>query len=147
MRILVALLLAALAACGRPAPDPTRLVIETASGAHQFTVELADDEQERRTGLMYRESLAPDKGMLFDFEDEAPRSMWMKNTLISLDMAFIDASGRIISIENNTTPRSLSPVASRGPARAVLEVGGGRLAEIGAAPGDRVRHPIFNEGK
>lgn len=143
MRLLVAIAIAFLAACGATTTDPGRLIIETSSGAHTFKIELADDEEERRIGLMYRETLAPDAGMLFDFKDEAPRSMWMKNTLISLDMAFIDGEGRIVSIESNTTPRSLSPVTSRAAARAVLEVAGGRLAEIGAAPGDFVRHPIF----
>jgi hypothetical protein len=132
-----------LVGCGNGV-DESRLVVETHTGSHVFVVEVADDDAERRTGLMYRESLADNAGMIFDFKEDAPQSMWMKNTLIPLDMAFIDGSGRIVEIAAMTTPRSLTPVRSGAPARAVLEVAGGRLAAIGAKPGDRVEHPIFS---
>ena len=144
MRIIAALALLAVAACSDSNADESRLVIETRSGAHEFSVELADDEEELRTGLMYRNSLGPDAGMLFDF-GPAPRpvSMWMKNTLIPLDMAFIAESGRIARIVAMTTPQSLTSIPSGEDVVAVLEVRGGRFAELGVKEGDIVRHPWF----
>jgi len=118
-------------------------VISSASGEHRFRVELADDNEERRVGLMYREELAAGTGMLFDFGDPQPISMWMKNTLIPLDMAFIDEHGVILRIAANTTPRSLESIASGSPATAVLEVNGGAFERLGVKPGDKVKHPIF----
>lgn len=134
------------AACAQreAADDAGQLVIVSAQGEHRFTVEIADEDEERRIGLMYRTALADDAGMLFDFRDERKiQSMWMKNTLIPLDMAFIAADGRIINIAAMTTPRSLQSVRSDAPAAAVLEVNGGRLEAIGVKAGDLVRHPIF----
>ncbi|WP_411818142.1 DUF192 domain-containing protein [Hyphococcus sp. DH-69] len=123
-----------------------RLVIETASGdEHQFYVELADDPEERRTGLMYRTEMAEDAGMLFDFETVQPISMWMKNTLIPLDMAFIDEEGVIRRIAPMTTPKSLVSVSSGTPVLSVLEVNGGTFEKLGIKAGDRVRHPLFNK--
>jgi len=121
------------------------VVIETDTGAHRFAVEIADDPEERRVGLMHRTTLAADAGMLFDFGDEpAPLSMWMKNTLIPLDMAFIDEEGVIRRIAADTTPRSLESIPSGAPVIAVLEVNGGAFARLGVEEGDRVRHPIFD---
>lgn len=131
----------------RQSAETSRLAIESKGGVHHFTVELADSPEERSIGLMHRTELGRDAGMLFDFGlPPAPQSMWMKNTLIPLDMAFIDADGTIIRIEAMTTPQSLTSVPSGGAVRAVLEVNGGRLAEIGATEGDRIRHPLF-EGR
>ena len=120
------------------------VVIETDSGAHRFTVELADDPEERRVGLMHRTELAADAGMLFDFGDEPrPLSMWMKNTLIPLDMAFIDEQGVIRRIAANTVPRSLDSIPSGAAVIGVLEVNGGTFARLEIREGDRVRHPMF----
>jgi uncharacterized protein len=117
-----------------------RLDIVTAAGVHHFKVEVADTFATRERGLMFRKSLAADRGMLFDFKTVQPSvSFWMKNTLIPLDMVFIGADGRIVSIARNATPLSERPIASAGPALDVLELRGGRAAEIEAAPGDRVR--------
>jgi len=116
-----------------------RLDVLTTAGVHHFKVEVADTPATQERGLMFRKSLAADRGMLFDFGSEQPVSFWMKNTLIPLDMLFIGADGRIVSIARNATPRSETPIASAGPVRDVLELRGGRAAEIGAAPGDRVR--------
>lgn len=121
-----------------------QLVIETAAGEHQFYVELADDNEERRTGLMYRTEMPADAGMLFDFEVVQPISMWMKNTLIPLDMAFIDEEGVIRRIAPMTTPRSLESVSSGVPVLSVLEVNGGTFEKLGIKAGDTVRHPLFN---
>jgi hypothetical protein len=94
---------------------------------------------------MHRTSLAENSGMLFDFRPRNEiQSMWMKNTLIPLDMAFIGADGRIVKIAEMTTPRSLQSIRSEAPAVAVLEVNGGKLSALGVKPGDLVRHPIFD---
>lgn len=116
-----------------------RLDIVTAAGVQHFKVEVADTFATRERGLMYRKRLAADSGMLFDFKTVQPVSFWMKNTLIPLDMVFIGADGRIVSIARNATPLSETPIASAGPVLDVLELRGGRAAEIEAAPGDRVR--------
>ena len=119
------------------------LAILTSRGPVTCQVEVAADDAARAQGLMYRKSLAPDRGMLFDFHTPRPVAFWMRNTYISLDMIFIRADGRILSIARNTTPLSDEGVPSGGAVRAVLELVGGRAAEIGALPGDRVRHRIF----
>ncbi len=122
------------------------LTIVTATGEHRFEVEIADDDEERRIGLMYRTSLPENAGMLFDFGPEtAIRSMWMKNTLIPLDMAFIDQNGRIVRIAAETTPRSLASISSGAPVLAVLEVNGGRFEALGVKEGDLVRHRLFEK--
>jgi uncharacterized membrane protein (UPF0127 family) len=119
------------------------LTVTTASGPVKFQVEIADDETERRNGLMWRESLAPDRGMLFDFKDEAPRSFWMKNTLIPLDIIYIAADGTVVSIAQMATPKSEESLPSHGAALGVLEIAGGRAGELGIKPGDKVSHRIF----
>lgn len=122
------------------------LTITTASGVHRFQVEIADDETERQNGLMWRESLAPGRGMLFDFKAEAPRSFWMKNTLIPLDIIYIAADGTVVSIAPMATPKSEAPIPSHGEALGVLEIAGGRAGELGVKPGDKVGHRIFKLG-
>ena len=89
-------------------------------------------------GLMNRQSLAPDRGMIFPYDPPRPASFWMKDTLIPLDIIFIAPGGRIHRIEANTVPLSLEPVVSTEPVEAVLEVAGGRSAELGIAAGDQV---------
>lgn len=121
------------------------LTITTSSGEHRFNVEIADDEMERQRGLMHREPLAADRGMLFQFPDVAERGFWMHNTPSSLDIIYIDPHGRIISIAANAPPNSDDIIPSNGPAMGVLELRAGRAAEIGAKTGDKVRHPFFAE--
>ena len=87
---------------------------------------------------MYREALAPDRGMLFPYDPPQIASFWMKNTLIPLDIIFIRGDGTIARIAANTVPLSLEPVQSLEPVAAVLEIAGGRAAELGIEPGDRV---------
>ncbi|MGX1309448.1 uncharacterized membrane protein (UPF0127 family) [Amorphus suaedae] len=119
----------------------TDLTIVTADGAtHAFTVEIADDPMERARGLMFREQMAPDHGMLFDFAREDEVSFWMKNTPLSLDMLFAKADGTIVSIAENTTPQSTEAIPAGAPVRFVLEVVGGTAAKLGIAPGDRIEH-------
>jgi uncharacterized protein len=119
------------------------LVVESSTGSHRFTVELALTPEQQRRGLMFRRELADDRGMLFDFGTERPVTMWMRNTYIPLDMIFIRADGTIHHIAEDTTPLSDATIVSRGPVRAVLEVNAGTAERLGIAPGDRVRHEIF----
>ena len=119
------------------------LTIVTAAGPRKFTIELATTPAQMEQGLMFRQSLAPESGMLFDFKTPSMASMWMKNTFIPLDMLFIDAQGRIVNIAERTVPGSLDPVGAAAPARAVLELNGGTAARLGIRPGDRVLFPIF----
>lgn len=119
------------------------LSIESAGGRHAFTVEMAVSEAQQQRGLMYRDSLAPDAGMLFDWGRERHSSMWMQNTLIPLDMLFIAGDGTIRHIVERTVPYSTASIPSRHPVRATLELAGGTFSRLGIRVGDRVRHPIF----
>jgi uncharacterized membrane protein (UPF0127 family) len=121
------------------------LEIVTKNGVQTFTVEMAKTEKERETGLMYRTELADGRGMLFDFSPEQQVSMWMKNTILSLDMIFIGANGRILRIAENTEPQSLKIISSGGSAKGVLEVIAGTAKKYGIAPGDQVVHPLFGK--
>jgi uncharacterized membrane protein (UPF0127 family) len=118
--------------------EQVTLVVDSGSTRHQFTVEVARTAEEQATGLMNRQALAPDRGMIFPFADPRVASFWMKNTLIPLDMIFVRADGSIANIEANTVPLSLQPVYSVEPVIAVLEIAGGRAAELGIRPGDKV---------
>ncbi len=106
-------------------------------GEHPFRVELAVTDEERQRGLMFRRELEPDAGMLFVFEESALRTFWIKDTPLSLSIAYIDARGRILEI-HDMEPHSLTPVRSRYPARYALEVNQGRFRELGIRPGDRI---------
>ncbi|WP_427967555.1 DUF192 domain-containing protein [Altererythrobacter sp.] len=117
------------------------LKVESGTRTHAFQVELADTPAEQQRGLMFRTELGPDEGMLFPSHPPGPRSFWMKNTPLSLDIIFIGLDSRIVNIAANTTPYSLESIPSRGNAIAVLELRGGRAAELGIAPGDKVSWP------
>ena len=109
-----------------------------------FSIELALTPQEQAKGLMFRTELAENEGMLFVFRNEAPRSFWMKNTLIPLDIIFIKQNGEILNIGANAIPQDLTPVRSEGNAYAVLEINGGLSKKLGIKPGDRIMHPVFS---
>ena len=119
------------------------LTIETAKGPHKFAVEVATTPEQMEQGLMFRQSLAPDAGMIFDFKTPQPAMMWMKNTLIPLDMLFVDARGRVVNIHERAVPLSTAIIAAAAPVRAVIELNGGTTAHLGIKPGDRVIFPIF----
>jgi uncharacterized membrane protein (UPF0127 family) len=114
------------------------LTIQSASGTHRFTVEVAETPEQQAQGLMNRQSLAPDRGMIFPRNPPGDASFWMKNTLIPLDLIFIRADGTIARIAEKTVPLSLDPVPSLEPVVAVLEIPGGRSAELGVKAGDKV---------
>ncbi len=118
-----------------------RLVLHTEKGDVPLTVEIADTDQSRAKGLMFRQSIDDDKGMLFDFQQERQVSFWMRNTFIPLDMIFIAADGTIRNIHANARPQDPTPIPSDGPVRFVLEIGGGRAAQLGLKPGDTISHP------
>jgi uncharacterized protein len=105
--------------------------------------EVAATEAEREQGLMFRTSMAELDGMIFVFDAPGMHAFWMKNTLIPLDMLFVDQQGRIINIHERAVPGSLDPIAAAGPARAVIELNGGTAGHLGIKPGDRVIYPIF----
>lgn len=120
------------------------LHIETAAGkSYRFRVEIAATVKQRAQGLMFRRRLAPDAGMLFDYGREVTVSMWMKNTLLPLDILFISSDGSIVNIAQRTVPGSLAPIPSARPVRGVLEINAGTSSRLGLRPGDKVRHPIF----
>ena len=123
--------------------DPVPLVVETENGQKSFFVEVADTDAERAIGLMNRESMPADHGMLFDFMGSRDVYMWMKNTPLSLDMVFIRADGTIAGIAENTIPFSEAIIASPGPVAYVLELNAGTAASKGLAIGDNVVHPAI----
>ena len=114
------------------------LTIKGATASHQFRVEIARTREEQDRGLMYRESLPADGGMIFPKSPPDHASFWMKNTLLPLDMIFIRPDGIIARIEAETIPYSLNPIPSGEPVSAVLEIAGGEAARRGIAAGDRV---------
>ena len=130
-------------AAEEPAFPVLPLTIETQRGRFQFMVEIAETPSTWRQGLQKRRQLAADAGMLFDYHQPRVVTMWMKDTLISLDMIFIDEHGVVTNIAQNTEPLSLATISSDGPVLAVLEVNAGTAARIGLRRGDRVYHAIF----
>ncbi len=116
------------------------IAIETETGSHQFTVEIAETERQLARGLMGRQSLAVDAGMLFIYSRPRRAAMWMKDTLLPLDMLFVGEDGTIINIIERTMPMSLATLRSINPVRAVLEVNAGTVARLGIKPGNRVVH-------
>ena len=121
--------------------EQVALTILSAGKTHRFTVEVAASPEQQKTGMMNRNSLAPDRGMIFPYDPPQPVAFWMKNTLIPLDMIFIAPGGKILRIEASAVPLSLDPVPSGGPIEAVLELAGGRAAELGIKPGDQADWP------
>lgn len=132
---------------GQPEIKPLEpLQIRTGNGVHSFTVEIADSGRKQEFGLMCRRALAPDRGMLFVFDSQEQRYFWMRNTLIPLDIVYIDADGSVVSITRNARPLDETPLPSGGAAKFVLELAGGRAAEIGLLPGDRVLQRAIRRG-
>ncbi|WP_084175040.1 DUF192 domain-containing protein [Afifella pfennigii] len=136
-------ILAAPAVAAQGASETLKVAGE--EGEHVFQVEVAVTPTERARGLMYRRSLAPDAGMLFDFGSEREINMWMKNTYLSLDMIFIGADRKVRSIARQTTPLSETTVSSGRPARFVLEIPGGTAARLGIKPGAEVFGPAIEK--
>jgi len=139
MRLLASFgLLLFVAACA----NQPNVVLKTAGGDFTFEIELADTPQSRADGLMFRNELAPNAGMLFDFQEEREVSFWMRNTFIPLDMIFVAVDGTVMNIHANARPQDETAIPSRFPVRFVLEIPGGRSAEIGLKVGDKMVHPL-----
>ena len=142
----LALLPSAVSAQTGPQPElpKEKLVIVTRDGkAHEFNVEMALTPDQQTVGLMNRPSVPADGGMLFDWGMARDSSMWMKNTISSLDMVFINQDGTIRAIAERTVPLSLATVSSRGPVRATLELAAGTTERLGIRVGDTVKQRIF----
>lgn len=123
-----------------------RLSIKTEAGKiHKFNIEVADSELKRRQGLMGRPSLKSKSGMLFIFDETTPQEFWMKDTLIPLDILFIDEAGRIETLYERAKPHDLTPISSLKPVKAALEIGGGESARLGIKKGDLVQYKLFTK--
>jgi uncharacterized membrane protein (UPF0127 family) len=116
------------------------LTIHSANGEHRFTVAVAATPEQQEHGLMFYRSLAPNQGMIFPYDPPQPVSFWMKNTLIPLDMVFIRADGTIARIAH-AKALDETPVPAGEPVALVLEIRGGRAAELGIREGDKVDWP------
>lgn len=124
--------------------DP--VIIETKSGKfYDIEVEIADSMESRQRGLMYRDKLPSNSGMLFVFEEVSEVFFWMKNTLIPLDLIFIGTNGGILNISKNSVPLSEMAIPSKYPVKAVLEVNSGFVDRLGISIGDTIRHNVFNQ--
>jgi uncharacterized protein len=126
-----------------PLPKEKLVIVGHGGPEHVFEVEMALTDKQQEIGDMFRTSIPQGSGMLFDWGYPRPSQMWMKNTLVSLDMIFINADGTIRAIAENTTPRSLAVIDSHGPVRATLEVVGGTTAKLNIKVGDTVKQRIF----
>ncbi|AMX98816.1 DUF192 domain-containing protein [Mesorhizobium ciceri] len=124
------------------AVDPQPLVVVTKGGGRSFSVEIADTSAERDAGLMFRDEMADDHGMLFVFEEPRDVSFWMKNTPVPLDLIFVGQDGRIRAIKQGK-PQSEAMISPSEPARFVLELKAGTAARSGIADGDLLRHPAI----
>ena len=128
----------------QPELPKEKLVIITRDGVrHDFNVEMAIAPDQQTIGLMFRPNVPADGGMLFDWGTPHDSQMWMRNTIASLDMVFINADGTIRSIAENTVPQSLAVIDSRGPVRATLELAAGTTARLNIRVGDKVQQRIF----
>ncbi len=128
----------------QPELPKEKLVIVTRDGVHhEFNVEMALTPRQQQVGEMFRTSVPPDGGMLFVWPVARPSPMWMENTLVPLDMVFINADGTIRHIAENTVPESLATVDSGGPVLATLELAGGTTARLNIIVGDKVLQRIF----
>lgn len=122
------------------------LVLKTETGDHSFNIEVATTDQDRALGLMFRRSLPDDAGMLFLYDPPQPAAMWMKNTLIPLDIVFISPAGTVHRIESDTEPFSTALIPSEGAVAAVLELNAGQADKIGLKRGDQVVYPGLASG-
>ena len=133
-----------------PQPELPReqlVIITRDKQRHDFSVEMALTPDQQTTGLMFRPSVAADGGMLFDWGAPRRSQMWMRNTVASLDMLFIDSNGVIRHIAEHTVPQSLAVIDSRGPVRATLEIAAGTAEKLDIRVGDKVEQRIFGNAK
>ena len=127
-----------------PVGPRSSLSVETSTGVYPYQVEVADTEESRERGLMFRREVAPGTGMLFDMGVTRDVAFWMHNTFIPLDIAFISEKGRVVSIVHGAKPQSDTRIPSQSPVRFVLELPTPEAKRIGLAVGDHVRHPAID---
>ncbi len=120
-----------------------KLAADTASGQKFFSIEVADEPSEQERGLMFRDEMPDDRGMLFDLGRTRQASFWMENTPMPLDLLFIGEEGRVRAILPGQ-PYSRAPISPGVPVRFVLELKEGTSAKNGIVPGDRLRHPVID---
>ncbi len=123
--------------------DPRPLTIETADGMHEFMVEEAKTLDQQARGMMFRESMDGDSGMIFEFDEPKVATIWMKNTSIPLDILFVRSNGKILKIEHSHRPYTLRSASSEAVVAGVVELKGGEAKARGIRPGDTVKHPFF----
>lgn len=125
--------------------QPDRVALRGGWGETSFSVEIADDAAERAQGLMFRQSMARGSGMLFVYPSPQPVSFWMKNTLIPLDIIFLDVHGEVTHVHPNAIPGDLSPIPGGNKVFAVLEINAGLAARYGISVGTEMRHKVFSK--
>ncbi|GAA0302113.1 DUF192 domain-containing protein [Rhodovulum strictum] len=140
---LIAALVLAMAGAARAQCDGTRVDLRGDWGSARFTVEIADSEETRARGLMHRETLPAWAGMLFVYDHPQRVAFWMKDTLIPLDMLFLDPEGRVLKVHQNARPLDRTPIDGGEGVQAVLEINGGLADRLGIGPGSELRHPAF----
>jgi uncharacterized protein len=146
MQRILALVILACTVTAVAAQDAARiepLSIVTSNSATLFAAEVADNDDLRGRGLMFRHVLPADRAMLFDFEKPRPAAMWMKNTYISLDMLFVRADGTIAAIAENTEPLSTQTISVEEPVLGVVELAAGTVKRLGIRRNDKVYHQVF----
>jgi uncharacterized membrane protein (UPF0127 family) len=147
LALLALALLPALAGAGQPSVYPdwphATLSIKSAKGSQHFNIDVADTPERQEQGLMHVRFMGADQGMIFPLEPPRLMYMWMKNTVMSLDLLFIDAQGRIACIRASATPMSEAIITCPQPVRAVLELNAGEAARRGIREGDQASHALF----
>ena len=124
---------------------PDRVDIRYGDTQVSFTVDVVDTPESRAQGLMFREEMADDAGMLFIYESPHTATFWMKNTLISLDMLFVSYDGIVLNIKKNATPLSEDVIPGGPGILEVLEINGGLVDELGLGIGAQMRHPSLDQ--
>jgi uncharacterized protein len=141
--VLIAAGLHPLAAFADAACATGRVDLRWTGGRESFAVEVADDAAERAEGLMFRETMPLNEGMLFVYDAPRRPSFWMKNTLIPLDMIFADATGTVTRVHVNAVPQDLTGIDGGEGVQYVLEINGGLAAKLGIEAGAVLRHPAI----
>ncbi len=123
--------------------EPKPLSIVTEDGTHEFMVDEAKTYDQQARGMMFRESMESDSGMIFEFEEPKVATIWMKNTSIPLDILFVRSNGKILKIEHSHAPYTLRSASSEAVIASVVELKGGEAKARGIRPGDTIKHPFF----
>jgi len=123
--------------------EPVPLAVVSADATHEFMIDRAITLDQQARGMMFRETMEPNSGMLFEFDEPKIATIWMKNTPLPLDIIFVRSNGKILKIEHMAQPYKLRSASSEAIVAAVLELQGGRSKELGIMPGDLVKHEFF----